>query len=78
MTCFLSKVNDVRRYINFFFEENEIKYDDVMDFINKYEHKIGKEDEKSKENIKEIKEVHIKYEKKKNKDKEKIKKMTIW
>ena len=73
LLIFLSKVNDVRRYIDLFVEENEIKYDEAMDFINKYEYKSVKEDEKIKEDIKEIKEVNNKNEKKKNKDEQKSK-----
>ena len=37
LLIFLSNVKDVRRYIDLFVEENEIKYEDSMNFINNYE-----------------------------------------
>ncbi len=37
LLLFLSKVDDVRMYINNFVEENDIKYTEANDFINSYE-----------------------------------------
>ena len=37
LLLFLSKVDDVRMYINNFVEENDIKYTEANDFINDYE-----------------------------------------
>ena len=68
LLTFLSKVKDVRKYIDLFVDETEIKYDAAMDIINKYENIINEIDNKEKTKVKDII-VSID----KNKDEQKIK-----
>ena len=68
LLIFLSKVKDVRKYIDLFVDETEIKYDAAMDIINKYENIINEIDNKEKTKVKDII-VSID----KNKDEQKIK-----
>jgi len=88
LLIFLSKVKDVRKYIEYFVEDNEIKYDEAMDFISKIEksenNKLLKLNENNKENINNNNDNKSKDEQKnkeninnnndnKNKDEQKIK-----
>ena len=68
---FLSKVNDVRRYIDLFVDENEIRYDDANEFITRYENNDLKEENKETME-KKNKDINIKKHKdeQKNKDNE--------
>ena len=75
LLIFLSKVKDVRGYIELFVEDNEIKYEEAMDFIDKNEKKLNninnniklELNENNKENV-----INIKEKKDEQKNKENI------
>ena len=70
LLIFLSKVKDVRRYIDLFVDENEIKYDNANDFIKKYENKEIIEEEEKKETLN-MKKREINFKKYKDEQKNK-------